>query len=65
MLKIEYFRKIIFIGSLLLLSATLVYAEDSDSYYLSTTFNAGFSDMDNIKMSHRLTEAQELLRMRI
>ena len=49
MLKIKYFRLIKWMGNLLFLSATLVYAEDSDSYYLSTTFNAGFSDMDNIK----------------
>jgi len=36
-------------GNLLFLSATLVYAEDSDSYYFSTAFNAGFSDFDNVK----------------
>jgi len=49
MLKIEYFSLIKWISSLLFLSATLVYAEDSDSYYFSTAFNAGFSDFDNIK----------------
>ena len=49
MLKIEYFRLIKWIGNLLFLSATLVYAEDNDSYYFSTAFNVGFSDLDNIK----------------
>ena len=46
---IKYFTKIKWIISLLLLPATLVHAGDDYQFYFSSTFNIGFSDVEDIK----------------